>query len=264
MLALCDVCFGYPGARQVLGPVSVEIGAGQAWGLVGPNGAGKSTLLRLMAGLLRPARGAVRLDDQPLGALPRRTRAQRIAFLPQHLPYDLDLSVREVVLLGRFPHRSLGVFESAEDHQVAESAMERTDTLPFADRPLRTLSGGEAQRVHLAAALAQEPSLLLLDEPTASLDLGHQLAVLRLLRGRIAGDGLATVAVTHDVNLVAPFSTHVLLLHHGRVEAAGEPRQVLTPETVERVYGVAVLALSSGARPDRRWLVPAAEFGEPA
>ena len=256
MMVLRLVRFGFAGRPDFLGPVSLRIGRGECWAIVGPNGAGKSTLLRLIAGLLRPRSGEIEFDGKSLSRMPARQRAQHIAFLPQQMPADLDFRVDDFVLMGRYPHRSLGLFESGEDRRIAERAMSRTRTSIFADRPIATLSGGEAQRVHLAAALAQEPELLLLDEPTASLDLKHQLAVFDILREQSADGGPTVVVVTHDVNLAARFCTHALLLNDGKAVASGPPPEILTPAVLESVYGVALTALDLPGEPDRRWLVP--------
>ena len=228
------VRFAYTSAGRAdfLVAVSVTVHPGECWAIIGPNGAGKSTLLRLMAGLLRPRAGCIRLAGQDLSTIANRGRARRIAFVPQQPPSDLDLTVREIVLMGRFPHRSYGLFESVEDHRVADRAMELTETEAFADRPIATLSGGEAQRVHLAAAMAQSPELLLLDEPTASLDIQYQLGIFEILRQRAEVDAIAVVVVTHDVNLAARFCSHVLLLDAGRQVATGSPAQVITPEVL--------------------------------
>lgn len=255
-LALREVCFGFAARPDFLGPVTATLQPGQFWAIVGPNGAGKSTLLRLMAGLHRPNAGEVTLAGHSIAAMHARARAQRIAFVPQQVSPDVALSVRDLVLLGRFPHRSWGLFESAEDFHIADEAMRMTETLRFADRSVMTLSGGEAQRVHLAAALAQEPRILLLDEPTAALDIQHQLAVFRILRERASKDDLTVVVVTHDVNLATPFCSHALLLSDGRVAAIGDPEEVLTPEVLGPVYGVSLATLAVPGRPQRRWLVP--------
>ncbi len=256
LLRLRDVRFGYPQRPDFLGPVNVAVEAGAFWAVVGPNGAGKSTLLRLMAGFTAPHGGGVECCGRAMRHISLRRRAQVVAFVPQRPACDLDLAVRDVVLMGRFPHRTLGLFESAEDHRIAERAMVVTQTIPFADRALATLSGGEAQRVHLAAALAQEPRVLLLDEPTASLDLKHQLAIFEILLERASRDGLGVVVVTHDVNLAGRFCTDVLLLNDGRVVAAGPPSQVMTPAILESVYEV---KLTSVTAPHSRhaWIMPA-------
>lgn len=250
------VQYGFPTRPDFLGPISLSVAPGQCWAIVGPNGAGKSTLLRLLAGLYRPHRGSVRLGGRELTDMPARRRAYHIAFLPQHPPTELNLSVRSIILMGRFPHRSFGLFESAEDYRIVDRAMSTTETLGFSDRPIRTLSGGEAQRVHLAAAIAQEPQILMLDEPTASLDLQHQLAIFAILRRRATENGLSVIVVTHDVNLAAQSCTHVLLLDDGRSVAAGPPEEVLTPEVLGPVYGVEMTTLSMPDDPKRRWVVP--------
>ncbi len=255
VLALSEVGFGFPERRDFLGPVSAVVRPGQCWAIIGPNGSGKSTLLRLMAGLLAPDRGTIALDGAPLSSLTARARARCIALVPQHPPADLDLPVQSLVLMGRFPHRSLGLFESSTDRAVAERAMDVTQTTRFADRSVRTLSGGESQRVHIAAALTQEPTLLLLDEPTASLDLNHELAIFRILRDRAERDGLAVVVVTHDINLAARYCTNVLLLDDGRVAAIGDPSDVITPERLAPVFGVEMTSLQI-ADGGGRWVVP--------
>jgi iron complex transport system ATP-binding protein len=255
LLDVRNVRFGYAGRPAFLGPVSLTIQRGQFWAIVGPNGAGKSTLLKLMAGLLRPLEGDIGFRGTPLSRISLRERARHIAFLPQRFPMTLDLSVRDIVLMGRYPHRSMGLFESAQDVQVAENAMVRAGVEELADRPVTSLSGGESQRVHLAAVLAQEPDLLLLDEPTASLDIQHQLAVFEILRALTATPRPAVVVVTHDVNLVAMFCSHVLLLHEGKAVAAGSPDDVLTVERLGKVYEVDLVALSHG-EPPRQWLAP--------
>ncbi len=255
-LNLDTVRYGYPTRPDFLGPVTLTIHPGECWGIIGPNGAGKSTLLRLMAGLRQPNMGCVTLGDRSLTRLTGRERAQLIAFVPQHPPADIDSTVRDVVMLGRFPHRKLALFESAADRRIAERAMEITETIGFADRPMTTLSGGEAQRVHIAAALAQEPQVLLLDEPTASLDLQHQQAIFHILRQRTTGDGLAVAVVTHDVNLARQYCSHVLLLHNGRVVAEGGPEDVVTPEVLRPVYGVELTTLTMPGDATRSWVVP--------
>jgi iron complex transport system ATP-binding protein len=262
MLTLDEIRFGFADRPEFLGPISLRIDIGQCWAVVGPNGAGKSTLLRLIAGLYAPQAGRIELSGRDLAGYSRRARARQIAFVPQRADCDFELSVREVVLMGRFPHRSFGFFESAEDHRLAEEAMARTTTLEFADRPISTLSGGEAQRVHIAAALAQRPPLLLLDEPTASLDLQHERLIFELLARQAGDNRLAVVVVTHDINLAADFCTHALLLHQGKAIASGPPQTVLRPDLLNPVYGVDLEAVAAPGRAARRWLIPAVWSGE--
>jgi iron complex transport system ATP-binding protein len=238
VLSAVDTAFGFPERPDFLRPVRLDIRAGECWGIIGPNGAGKSTLLRLLASLHSPASGTVLLHGDDLESVPARRRAQTMAYLPQHLPRDLPTSALDVVLMGRYPHRPLGLFESPEDFEVARRVMTLLGVAGLVDRPLASLSGGEAQRVHLAAALAQEPRLLLLDEPTAALDLHHELDIFRLLRQLADRERLAIVIVTHDVNLARRCCTHALLLDDGRTVAAGPPAEVITPARLGPVYGV--------------------------
>ncbi len=255
LLSARDVSFGYPGLSKFLGPVSLDVLAGQCWGLVGPNGAGKSTLLRILAGLIQPGVGEICLQGEPLCNVSRANRAKLVAFLPQHPPADVDMLVEDVVLLGRFPHRTLGLFESGQDRREAEAAMQSTEIAKFSRRHLSTLSGGEAQRVHLAAMFAQSPSILLLDEPTTGLDLNHQIAIFDMIRRKVDDDQLAAVVVTHDVNLAAQYCDRILLLDDGKVVASDTPDRVVKPEVLSSVYG---LELVSAQTPDNRvaWVVP--------
>ncbi len=245
--------FGYEQKPDFLGPLSLSVQPGQCWAILGPNGAGKSTLLRLLAGLITPGRGTVSYQSAPLEAMSIRSRAKHIAFMPQDIHIDADMNVRNVVLMGRHPHRSMGMFESAEDFQIADDMMRMTQTVEFADRNLSTLSGGEAQRVHLAAALAQQPEVLLLDEPTASLDVRHQLSIFRILRESAAHNGLAVMVVTHDINLAAHYCSHVLLLDDGQSVASGRPAETLTPELLSKVYGVNMVTCRESERAKRSW-----------
>ncbi len=255
LLEMRGVRFGYAKRPLFLGPVSLAVERGQFWAIVGPNGAGKSTLVRLLCGLLRSSEGEHIFQGRALSSLSLQDRARRIGFLPQRAPDSSDFTVRDMVLMGRYPHRSLGLFESAEDHRIAEESMRTTQVIEFADRPASTLSGGEAQRVHLAAVLAQQPDLLLLDEPTASLDLKHQVAVFEILQRLLHSDGPAVVVVMHDVNLAAMYCSHVLLLHEGRAVACGAAHDVLTVERLRAVYEVELDALPISGT-NQQWLVP--------
>ncbi len=238
IIQLRGVRFGYGTSRMFLGPIDLHIQRSRMLAVVGPNGAGKSTLLRLIAGLIKPGAGDVRSGDAPLDSLPPRERARHITFLPQKPVAPAATSAMEIVSLGRHPHRKFGLFESATDRITVERSMEQTGTTPFASRRMDTLSGGEAQRVHLAAALAQQPKVLLLDEPTAELDLRFQLQIFELLRELTDREKLATIVVTHDLNLARRFSDDALLLSAGHVAAMGPTETVLVPETLEAVYGV--------------------------
>jgi len=243
-LELRDVSFAYPGGRKVLDGVTVTVPKGAIWSLVGPNGSGKSTLLRLMAGLIAPGHGQVLLSGRPLSRIRPRERARRIAFLPQSVAPAFGFPARQIVAMGRYPHaRGLGL-ETRQDWQLVDRSMAWTDTTSLASRELNTMSGGERQRVLIAAALVQASDLLLLDEPTTALDVNHQIGIHRLLNRLSAEHGWTVVTVTHDLNLAAHFSRHVIMLKEGRVVASGSPSDVLTCDRVEDVYGVAMHRLT--------------------
>lgn len=222
-------------ARAILDGVSAQLPAGAVTGLLGPNGAGKSTLLHAIAGIQRPTRGSVMLDGVAVHGLRRRDAARRIALLEQNSTLSGDLTVNEVVLLGRIPHRP-GPFATVggdDDRMIAARALGAAGALPLADRSWHSLSGGERQRVQIARALTQQPALLLLDEPTNHLDVSAQLSLL----ARVRRLGLTSVAALHDLNLAAAYCDHLLVLSEGRLVAAGAPEQVLRPELIKRVYG---------------------------
>jgi len=254
------VTFGFPQRPDFLKPVRLEMSGGQCWGIIGPNGAGKSTVLRLLAGLLTPTSGRVLLDGRSLTQMALSQRGRRIAFMPQKLAVDIPMAAGDIVAMGRYPHRRLGLFEDAGDREIVDRAMERTESLAFAERPMDTLSGGEVQRVHIAAAIAQEPSILLLDEPTAALDLHHQLRIFEIIRALSEQDGLLLVVVTHDINLAARYCSHVLLLHEGRTVASGPPEAVMDRGVLETVYGVELVAMHH-AGDDRPWMQPLRPLG---
>ena len=220
--------------RPVLRDVTLEFAAGEMVAVVGPNGAGKSTLLGIMAGLRHHFDGECLYKGRSLRNWNRRQFAREVSMVPQMQPVEFAFSAHQVVMMGRVPFGN-GMFESPADYQAVHDAMELTDTLQFSDRDLRTLSGGERQRVILAAALAQTPKALLLDEPTTFLDLQHQLGMYRLLQ-QLCQDGLLAVAITHDLNLAAAFSTRIVLLHQGRILADGPPSQVFRRDLLEEVF----------------------------
>jgi len=232
-----DLTFSHPRAsRPAVRGISISVVPGRLLAVVGPNGAGKTTLLKLLAGSLRPQAGEVRLDERPLGELADRERARAVAVVPQSESSPFSVTVREMVAMGRYAH--LGSWERAgsRDRAVVQSALERCAVLPFAERLLDQLSGGESQRARIARALAQEAPVLLLDEPTAGLDLRYRMELFHLLR-ELRRDGLAVLVVTHDLNLAARFADRLLLLDLGRVRARGAPARVLSRETLEEVYG---------------------------
>jgi len=229
-----------PGAGSVpaLDGVTVHVARGSLTGLLGPNGCGKTTLLKLLSGVLRPAAGSVSLDGQPLERFSRRDVARRIAVVPQETHPAFDYTAIEMVLMGRHPHLDTFALEGPADVAIAAEAMAATGTAHLAHRAYMTLSGGEKQRVVIASALAQAPDVLLLDEPTASLDLGYQLDVAALL-GRLNRErGVTMVLATHDLNLAASLCSSLVLLRDGRVLADGPTDDVLTAAMVRQLYDV--------------------------
>jgi iron complex transport system ATP-binding protein len=242
MIRTADVSFSY-GRRQaesrlVLDGVSVDVEPGSIVGLLGPNGSGKTTLLRIMAGMLPPRSGAVFLNNEPIARLSRRQLARRIAMVPQETHSTFDFTVLDIVLMGRYPH--LGVFEleSPADLEIARSALAATGTASLEARPFGSLSGGEKQRVAIASALAQSSDILLLDEPTASLDLGYQFEIASLLRQLNRERGTTMVVCTHDLNFAATLCRSVVLLKNGHVLAQGALHDTLTPATIRAIYDV--------------------------
>jgi len=225
------------GARAALVDVDARVAPGETLGVIGPNGSGKSTLIRVLAGVRRPTGGDVLLGGRPLHAVSRRERARTIALVPQETHLAFPIRVRDLVLLGRAPHTGRFGLERGEDLRAAHDAMERAEVLELAERSVDELSGGERQRVVLARALAQDARILLLDEPTAFLDLKHEVVLLDLVRELCRTRRLAVVVVLHDLNLAAMYCDRLLLLDRGRAHATGPPDAVLTYADLCAVYG---------------------------
>jgi iron complex transport system ATP-binding protein len=238
-LAVEKVSFTYDNrARSVVDNVSLNVSRGTIVGLLGPNGSGKTTLLRLLSGTLIPDRGRVLLDGQAIAGMSRRDLARRIAVVPQETHSAFDYSALEIVMMGRYPHLGAFELEGASDLTISRRAMADTGTAGFEDRRFSALSGGEKQRVVIAGALAQASDVLLLDEPTASLDLGFQFEIAALLSRLNRDRGTTMVVSTHDLNLAATLCTELVLLKDGRVIAQGPTDAVLTPAHVRDLYGV--------------------------
>lgn len=228
------------GARQVLKDVTLTVGKGEFFGILGPNGSGKTTLLNLIDGIRMPCEGEIRLKGVAPGKMRRKELARLVAVVPQEASWIFPLTVEEVVLMGRTPHIGRLAFESEQDLAVARSAMEAADLLPLAARLMETLSGGERQRVLIARALAQEPEVILLDEPTSSLDIAHQIRTFDLIRSLSRSKGLTVVSVTHDMNLTALYCDRIALLEDGRLHSLGRPGEVITESHIKEVYKVDV------------------------
>jgi iron complex transport system ATP-binding protein len=225
------------GERDILQRISLEVASGELVAVVGRNGSGKSTLLQVMAGLLPATLGSVMLDGCPMARLSRRALARQIALLPQQARIDFGLVVHDVVRMGRHPHLRRFRPPAPRDEALVYQAMEVTETLPLAQRLITEVSGGERQLILLAQALAQEPRFLLLDEPTANLDIAHQCHIIELLR-RLAGEGIGVVAVIHDLSVAIRSFRRLILLDDGGVVGDGLPTDVLNVETIGRIFRV--------------------------
>jgi iron complex transport system ATP-binding protein len=246
LVEFAGVGFTYPQPERTreagftLADVSFAIEAGEVFGVIGPNSAGKTTLLRLLTRVVSPERGEVRLAGRPLARLAHAELARRVAVVPQDAPRPFPFSVEQLVLMGRYPHGPGRFFESDEDRALAYAAMEATGVRELAALPLEQLSGGERQRAMLARALAQQPTLLVLDEPTSHLDLRYQAETAALIQRVNAERGMTVLLVSHDLNLAAEVCDRLLLLARGRAARVGTPAEVLRRETLEAVFGCAV------------------------
>ena len=238
------------GERTILGPLDLEVIPGECLAVVGPNGAGKTTLLRCLTGLLRPTRGEIAFAGRSLAGLSRREIARRIAYVPQIRPDHVPLAVEQIVLLGRYPHLSpLQIAPRAQDFAAVEEALRVVGIEDLRGRPVDELSGGERQAVYIAAALAQEAELLVLDEPTLHLDARHQHDLATLLRRLTASQDHTVVLATHDLNLASLLGDRLLALSRGRELATGTPAEILRPEVLERLFRARFEIVRSGERP---------------
>ena len=235
---------GY-GKKRVLVDVSLSVKPSEVVGLLGPNGAGKTTLLKVLCGALAPWSGSVAINGQDVKSLSNRSRAKLASFVPQSEDHAFDFTVRELTLMGRIAW-SDGLFETAEDHAIADKAMATADCTEFADRPLSTLSGGEAQRALVARALAQDAPAVFCDEPAAHLDPKHQVETARMLR-RLGGEGKAIIVTTHDLNLAEACCDRVLLLHEGSIAFEGSLADAAETGALENVFGTKFVRLTEGS-----------------
>lgn len=240
VITLTDIVFRYNDV-PALQAVSFDVRRGEFLGVIGPNGSGKTTLIRVIDGILVPEKGRVTVNGNTVRGMKRREIARVIAVVPQDFPMVFPFRVIEVVMMGRSPHLGMLRFEGETDLRIVEKAMEMTDTAPLAYRSMDSLSGGERQRVLIARALAQEPEVILLDEPTAFLDIRHQVELFDLMKVLNRERGLTVLAVTHDINLAASYCERVLLLKEGNIHHMGAPEAVVTEENIGAVYETDVL-----------------------
>jgi iron complex transport system ATP-binding protein len=240
LVKIDNLSFGYK-ASEILHEVSLCLERGEILGIVGPNGSGKSTLIKLISGLYVPWRGEVFLKDRPLASYSRKDIARSIASVSQEIEKDFPFTVREVVAMGRAPYMGRFAMENERDKAIIEEAMELTDISHYAERFPYQLSGGERQRMVIARALAQEPEILLMDEPTSHLDLNHQMEINSLIMRMKEEKGLAVVYVTHDLSSASECCSRIILLGEGQIHAEGRPAEVITAENINAVYGCRAL-----------------------
>jgi iron complex transport system ATP-binding protein len=236
MIQVSNICFAYSNGANVLDDVSFECAPGTITGIIGPNGSGKTTLIKIMAGLLKPEKGEVLLNSCPLTDRSVAERSREMAYVAQSEQIPFPFTAFEIVLMGRAPYRSGLAFESKEDLAIALEAMNATESHNFADRSIFELSGGECQRVVLARALAQQPKVMLLDEPTASLDIRHKVAFYDGVRKRCREAQLTAIAAMHDINLAALICDRIVVIKEGRVVSIGQPRDVLTKDIIQQAF----------------------------
>ncbi len=239
MIEVDSISFRYHEA-WVLREVSFRVEKGEFVGVIGPNGSGKTTLLKILYRLLAPQRGEIRFELVPMKKMDRRYIAKRIAVVAQETQLLFPFTVLETVLMGRSPYLGHLLFESEKDLEIARKAMEWTKILPFSERPVEELSGGERKRAFIARALAQEPDVILLDEPTANLDIQHQIDFLDLILTLNRERGLTIVMASHDMNIASEFCDRLILLQGGRIYQMGTPEEVVTKANIETVYGCEV------------------------
>jgi len=239
MIEVNSISFRYH-EDWVLQNISFRVEKGEFVGVIGPNGSGKTTLLKILYRLLAPQKGEILFELVPLKKMDRTDIAKRVAVVAQETHLLFPFTVLETVLMGRSPYLKNLVFESEKDLEIAKKAMEWTKILPFSERPLDELSGGERKRVFIARALAQEPEVILLDEPTANLDIHHQIDFLDLIVALNRERGLTIVMASHDMNMASEFCDRLILLQGGRIYQMGTPEEVITRENIENVYGCEV------------------------
>lgn len=259
MIQVKEIRGGY-GEKEVIRGINLEVKQGEFLGILGPNGSGKTTLLKMMAGILAPMSGEVRLGGHLIQSYPPKALAQKVAVLPQKTDQAFSFTVEETVQFGRYPYQK-GWLQSVtqEDVQVVSKVMEQTGVAQFKNQSIHELSGGEQQRVYLAQALAQQPEYLLLDEPTSFLDLAYQKDLLDLIKEETASSRLTVIGVFHDVNIASLYCDRLLLLHEGKTDMLGMPHHVLTTERINRVYETNVTPLQHPFRANPQLMVePAA------
>jgi len=240
MIKVSGLSFRYI-EEWILKDISFSVKKGEFLGIIGPNGSGKTTLLKNLNRTLNPEQGSVFINEANIRDVKRKKLSMIVGMVPQEASIIFPFTVMEVVLMGRAPYLGRLSFEREKDYKIAKEAMEMTNTLCFSPRDISTLSGGEKQRVFIARAIAQEPDIMLLDEPTSFLDIKHQVETYDLIKQLNSGSGLTIVSISHDINLAAQYCDRILILNNGKIHSIGCPEEVITREDIEVVYDCQVL-----------------------
>lgn len=238
-LQIKDLEFGY-GKGLVIKGIDFNVEKGKFISIIGPNGSGKSTLLKTLNNIYNPSKGNIVLEDKDIKTYKKRDLAKKIALVPQDTNIDYDFTVEDIVMMGRHPYKNRFEKENSNDYKIVEESLKMTNTLKLRKRPITEISGGERQRVIIAKALAQNPSTILLDEPTSNLDINHQIDILSLLRFLNNKKNTTVILVIHDINLAARYSDEIILLHDGKILGKGKPEEVITRDNIEMAYGMKV------------------------
>lgn len=239
MIKIYNITFSYD-RGPVIKDLSLAVHSGSWLGIIGPNGAGKTTLINLISGSLTKQSGKIEIDNKNISLYSRREMARRIAVVAQTNPFAFSFTALEVVLMGRSPYLKKFGFETCADLEIARTAMEKTDTYQFKNRPIDELSGGERQRVFIARALAQQPKILLLDEPTTFLDIKHQLGIMDILLDLNKREGLTIISAIHDINLAISYCGEIGILYDGKIHRRGVPADVITYANLKETFGAEV------------------------
>lgn len=235
-----NLCFNYS-QKQVLRDIAINVNKAEFNCIIGANGSGKTTLLRAINRFVKPKSGTIEVFNKPIADYSSRQFSKLLAMVTQDIPFDISYSVKDVVMMGRYPYRGPLGIQTKKDHEIGKAAMSFTDVEQLADRKIYELSGGERQRVFIARAICQEPEIMLLDEPTASLDLSHQISVMDLMEKLKNEWGITVIMVSHDINLAAMYSDRIILIKRGQVIQTGTPEEVINYKTLESVYGCPLL-----------------------
>jgi cobalamin transport system ATP-binding protein len=237
MIRARDVSFGYRDSFQ-LGDISFEMPRGSFWGIIGPNGSGKSTLLKILSRVYRPQKGIIEIDQNPLSNMRLQDLAKKMAVVGSEAQFSFPYHVRDVVAMGRLPFVGRLGIHSSQDESVIDSALRKTETWGYRERYIHELSSGERQRVLLARAIAQEPQILLLDEPTAHLDLHYEIEIFQILKSLNQTENLTILAISHNLNLMAEFCEQLIVLNGGKSHQIGAPSEILTSQLLRDVFRI--------------------------